>query len=172
MLEATTGIDIIKRLLIAILAMLIASSLPLAVANAQSATDSAKTTYNAAMDRAAADYKAAREKMQFTGWKRQESLRGSEAEAGEARAKAEAEAAYKNTPKAAASARKDIADADYKVAEAKCGSKSGNSKDVCIKEKRRLPKSLRPPMPMRTRRLRRRVRMPRKTSRMPTTTLR
>ena len=45
-----------------------------------------------------------------------------------------AEAQYKNTPKARANAQKDIADADYDVAKAKCNSMAGNDKDVCVKQ--------------------------------------
>src|SRR4029079_7911852 len=49
-------------------------------------------------------------------------------------AKADAEAQYKNTDKARRDARIDAAEADYKVAKAKCGAMKGNEKDVCIKE--------------------------------------
>jgi hypothetical protein len=44
------------------------------------------------------------------------------------------EARYKGTPKAAYSARKDIADAKYSLAKEVCDDKSGNDKDVCRKE--------------------------------------
>ncbi len=41
---------------------------------------------------------------------------------------------YKNTPKAIYDGRKSVASAEYDLAKAKCGSKAGNDKDVCIKE--------------------------------------
>lgn len=45
-----------------------------------------------------------------------------------------AEARYKATPKAAYSARKDIADAKYALGKEICDDKAGNDKDVCRKE--------------------------------------
>ena len=57
-----------------------------------------------------------------------------EAKAKRVRTEETAEAAYKNTDRARASAAKDIAEADYKVAKEKCDDLSGNPKDVCVKE--------------------------------------
>lgn len=92
-----------------------------------------KATYKATKDAAADEYRISRAKCK--------SLSGNpknvcieEAKAAEKRAKAEAEAMYKNTLKARIYARMAIADADYAVAKAKCGSQNGNAKDVCIKE--------------------------------------
>jgi hypothetical protein len=89
--------------------------------------------YSAAKDRAETEYKAARAQC--------DSLSGNpkdvcvaEAKAAEKKAKAEAEAQYKNTDKARADARIAAAEADYDVAKAKCGAKTGNDKDVCLKE--------------------------------------
>ncbi len=100
---------------------------------ATAATAEAKASYKAAKESADADYKVAREKCN--------SLSGNpkdvcveEAKAARTRTKSEAEAQYKNTPRARASSRTSIASADYDVAKAKCGSKTGNEKDVCIKE--------------------------------------
>lgn len=45
-----------------------------------------------------------------------------------------ADADYKNTPKAIYDGRKDVASAEYDLAKAKCDTKAGNDKDVCIKE--------------------------------------
>ena len=45
-----------------------------------------------------------------------------------------ADADFKNTPKAIYDGRKDVASAEYDLAKAKCNSKAGNDKDVCIKE--------------------------------------
>jgi len=49
-------------------------------------------------------------------------------------AKAELEAAYKPTSKAHYEVRVARAEADFAVAKEKCGGKSGNAKDVCVKE--------------------------------------
>ena len=57
-----------------------------------------------------------------------------EAKAKRTRADENAEAAYKNTPKAREHAIHEIAEADYKVAKERCDDKSGNEKDVCVKE--------------------------------------
>ena len=57
-----------------------------------------------------------------------------EAKAAQKKAKADAEARYKNTDKARRDAKIDAAEADYDVAKAKCDAKTGNDKDVCIKE--------------------------------------
>ena len=101
--------------------------------NANAATDAAKNSYKAATDTAVANYKAARAHCDsMTGNSKDVCIE--EAKAARTRAKAEAEAQYKNTDKARADARKEIADADYDVAKAKCDSKKGNDKDVCMKE--------------------------------------
>jgi hypothetical protein len=91
------------------------------------------TEYSAAKDRAAADYKAARARCDgMSGNPKDVCI--AEAKAVEAKAKAEAEANYKNTEKARADATIAAAEADYDVAKARCGAKTGNDKDVCIKE--------------------------------------
>ena len=109
-----------------------AASLGLSMASS-AATNDAKASYKAAKDSAAADYKVAHAKC--------DSLSGNGkdvciAEAKAARVKAEqgAEVEYKHTAAAQTHARKEIADADYDVAKAKCDAKAGNDKDVCIKE--------------------------------------
>jgi hypothetical protein len=96
------------------------------------ATGSAKE-YSAAKDRAAADYKAAKARCDaLSGNPKDVCI--AEAKAAEKKAKAEAEAAYKNTDAARRNARIAAAEADYDVAHAKCGAKTGNDKDVCNKE--------------------------------------
>ena len=97
------------------------------------ASPEAKSTYKAAKDTAAADYKVAHAKC--------DALKGNdkdvcveEAKAARTRAKEEAEVAYKDTEKARTHMRKEVAEADYEVAKAKCSSKAGNEKDICIKE--------------------------------------
>jgi hypothetical protein len=97
------------------------------------ATVEAKTTYKAAQESAAADYKIDREKCDSLT-DNPKNVCVKEAEAARTRTKAEAEAQYKNTPRALANARTEIANSEYGVAKAKCGSKTGNDKDVCIKE--------------------------------------
>jgi hypothetical protein len=92
-----------------------------------------KATYKAAKDRAEADYKAARAKCDPMSGNAKD-VCVAEAKAAEKKAKAEAEAQYKNTDRARKNARTAAADADYDVAKAKCDAKSGNDKDVCIKE--------------------------------------
>ena len=57
-----------------------------------------------------------------------------EAKAKRVRADETAEASYKNTPKAREHAIHEIAEANYKVAKERCDDKSGNDKDVCVKE--------------------------------------
>ena len=57
-----------------------------------------------------------------------------EAKATRTRTEETAEARYKNTPKAREHAAHEIADADYKVAKERCDDRTGNEKDVCIKE--------------------------------------
>jgi hypothetical protein len=95
-------------------------------------TPDAKTTYKAATEQATADYKVAREKCNsFSGTDKDICI--AEADAAKTRSNATAEAQYKNTPQAMLNARKAIANADYKVAEAKCNKEAGNDKDVCIK---------------------------------------
>jgi len=89
--------------------------------------------YSAAKDRAAADYKAAKARCDgMSGNPKDVCI--AEAKAAEKRAKAEAEASYKNTDVARRNARIAAAEADYDVAHAKCGAKTGNDKDVCNKE--------------------------------------
>ena len=50
------------------------------------------------------------------------------------RTRAEAESAFKGSDKARASARKEIANANYDVAKTRCKSLTGNDKDVCLKQ--------------------------------------
>jgi hypothetical protein len=89
--------------------------------------------YSAAKDRAAAEYKAAKAKCDaLSGNPKDVCI--AEAKAAEKKTKAEVEAQHKNTDKARRDARINAAEADYDVAKAKCGARTGNDKDVCIKE--------------------------------------
>jgi hypothetical protein len=89
--------------------------------------------YSATKDRASADYKAAKAECdRLSGNPKGVCI--AEAKAAEKKTKADAEANYKNTDKAGLDARIAIAEADYDVAKAKCAARTGNDKDVCIKE--------------------------------------
>lgn len=89
--------------------------------------------YKATKDQAANDYKAARTRCdQFSDNAKDVCI--AEAKAQEKKIVANAEAQYKNTDKAVRDARIAAAEADYDVAKTKCGTLSGNGKDVCINE--------------------------------------
>ena len=104
----------------------------MALASAAESND-AKATYTSVNAAAASQYKIQRLKC--------DALAGNskdvcvvEAKAAEKRSVAEAMATYKGTDKARASARKDIADANFDVAKTTCQRLTGNDKDVCVKE--------------------------------------
>ena len=107
--------------------------LGLAVPTLAIAVTMTSADYSAAKSKASADYKAAKAQCD-TLKDNPKDVCIAEAKAAEKKAKAEAEAQYKNTDKARRDARIDAAEADYKVAKAKCGAMKGNEKDVCIKE--------------------------------------
>jgi hypothetical protein len=89
--------------------------------------------YSAAKERAATEYKTAKARCDALPGNPKD-VCVAEAKAAEKKAIADAEAQYKNTDKARADAKIAAAEADYDVAKAKCGAKTGNDKDVCIKE--------------------------------------
>jgi hypothetical protein len=86
-----------------------------------------------AKESAATEYKITREKCDSLT-DNPKNVCVKEAEAARTRATAEAEAQYKSTLRARIKARTAIANSEYEVAKAKCGSQTGNAKDVCIKE--------------------------------------
>lgn len=92
-----------------------------------------KADYDAVKTRAESDYKAASDACKSMAGNPKD-ICMAEAKAARTRSTAMAEADYKNTPKARASARDDVADADYDVAKQRCDAKTGNEKDVCVKE--------------------------------------
>ena len=57
-----------------------------------------------------------------------------EAKVQKAYAVAKTDSEYKTTAHELYEGRKDVAEAEYDLAKAKCGTKAGNDKDVCIKE--------------------------------------
>src|SRR5207244_2673392 len=100
---------------------------------ADTTADNSKATYTAAKDNAKAEYKVARAKCN--------SLSGNgkdvcvkEAKASRDKAIAAAKFEEKGTLNSFTTARKDIAQSDYSVAKEKCDDKTGNAKDVCVKE--------------------------------------
>lgn len=117
-----------------LLATILVTAAGMALTNgACAATGMAKAEYNATKEKASADYKISREKCTaLTG--NSKDVCAAEAVAARTRTTGESKAQYENTPGVTAGVRKDIAAADYEVAKAKCGSKTGNVKDVCIKE--------------------------------------
>ncbi len=118
-----------------VFASILISAATMSFAGIASATASAeaKASYKSAKETAAADYKAASEKCKSLSGNAKD-VCVEEAEAARTRTKAEAEVQYKNTEAARKSARIAIANAEYDVAKAKCGSQTGNDKDVCVKE--------------------------------------
>ena len=94
--------------------------------------------YSAAKDSANAAYKSARAQCDsMSGNAKDGNAKDvcvAEAKGNLKKAKADAEARYKNTDKARRDAKIEAAEADYDVAKAKCEGKTGNDKDVCVKE--------------------------------------
>lgn len=114
-----------------LLAAAVVSTLCLTVAGPSFATT--KAEYNAEKDRNAAAYKTAIEPCKSLSGNPKDVCEA-EAKATQKKADAMAEADYKATPKARADAADAAADADYDVAKQKCDAKTGNEKDVCVKE--------------------------------------
>lgn len=107
--------------------------LGLAVPTLAIAVTMTSADYSAAKSKASADYKVAKAHCD-TMKGNDKDVCVAEAKAAEKKAKAEAEAQYKNTDKARRDARIDAAEADYKVAKAKCGALKGDEKSACVKE--------------------------------------
>lgn len=115
-----------------IMMSLLAGTIAFATVNVAGAATSADE-YKAAVKQAQADYKAASENCKTMKGNAKD-VCVAEAKATEKKAKANAEAEHKNDAKSRQNAAVVAADADYDVAKAKCGSQTGNNKDVCIKE--------------------------------------
>jgi hypothetical protein len=109
----------------------IASVACFAIAGPAAATT--KAEYDATKGRAAADYKAADAQCKSLAGNPKD-ICEAEAKAAQKKSDAMAEADYKATPKARADAAETAADADYDVAKQRCDAKTGNEKDVCVKE--------------------------------------
>jgi hypothetical protein len=93
----------------------------------------AKAAYYAAGDKAAADYRDAHAQCETLDAKMQ-TVCIEEAKLAQTRAKGMADVQYRNTAQARQKASIDIANAEYRVAEAKCQDQDGNEKNVCIRQ--------------------------------------
>ena len=92
-----------------------------------------KDTYKAAEDRIAAEYKSDKAKCDFLSGNTKD-ICIAEAKGKEKVAKAELEARNEPTAKNRYNALIAKAEADYAVANEKCDEKTGNNKDICVKE--------------------------------------
>ena len=101
---------------------------------AQAAPQSAEE-YKAAVARAEADYRLARERCNTSGGTTK-AICVAEAKAAEKRAKADAMVAHKNTDQARNDASLEYAEADYMVAKERCREQGGNARDICMEEAR------------------------------------
>lgn len=104
------------------------SAIPVFAASAEE-----KATYIAANDKAETDYKLARTHCDRLN-DNAKSLCIAQAKAAQIKIESNATAVYEDTPVARATARIDIADANYDVDKVKCESQFGNSRDVCSKK--------------------------------------
>lgn len=97
------------------------------------AADPAKQAYKDAKELAAAHYKTARDGCDGIAGNPKD-VCVAEAKAARVRAEAEAEAQYKNNLSAYTKARTEIADANYEVDKTRCAARTGNERDVCVKQ--------------------------------------
>jgi hypothetical protein len=104
-----------------------------AVAALPAHADISKADYKAGKDRVEAQYKAAKQRCDpLTG--NAKDICQAEAKGEYKVAKADLEAEYKTTDKNRYDARVARADAVYEVAKERCDDKTGNDKDVCVKQ--------------------------------------
>ena len=105
----------------------------IALSGAAGAATMSRDAYKAEKDKIEAAYKA--DKAACKGMSgNAKDVCVEEAKAKEKIAKADNEAAYKGTEKAQYDARVARAEANYAVAKEKCDDRTGNDKDVCVKE--------------------------------------
>ncbi|MET3107812.1 hypothetical protein AAKU67_002818 [Oxalobacteraceae bacterium GrIS 2.11] len=101
--------------------------------SASAATAEQKAAYTASTEKADADFKIARSQCDgITGNPKDVCI--AEAKAARTITKEQAHAQFEGTAGARVSARKEIAEANFSVAKAKCASKNGNEQDVCVKQ--------------------------------------
>lgn len=100
--------------------------------DAMSAADDAKAAYKATIDQATQSYKTSRSRCDSLAGNPKD-VCAAEAKAARIYQEANAKAIYKNNVDATTDARKAIANADHEVETVRCGSLTGNPKDVCLK---------------------------------------
>lgn len=98
-----------------------------------------KEEHKAQKDKIEADYKAAKTRCD-TLKANAKDVCEKEAKGAEKVAKAELEAAYKPDAKSAEKVAKVKAEADYEVAREKCDDMTGNAKDTCVADAKKLRK--------------------------------
>ncbi len=113
--------------------MLAAAVIGLAVPSLALGAAMSSSEYSKAKDNANTAYKSAKAQCDALSGNPKD-VCVAEAKASLKRARADAEAQYKNTDKARRDAKIAEAEANYDVAKAKCDAKTGNDKDVCVKE--------------------------------------
>jgi hypothetical protein len=113
--------------------MLAAAVIGLAVPSLALGAAMSSSEYSKAKDNANMAYKSAKAQCDALSGNPKD-ICVAEAKANLKKARADAEAQYKNTDKARRDAKIAEAEANYDVAKAKCDAKTGNEKDVCIKE--------------------------------------
>ncbi len=114
-----------NRLLAALLASAAGATIAAAPAFAQNDT----AAYRSAMDKIAADHKAAKQKCDAL---KDEDVCEEQADVSRARAELAAVQKHDNTPANRDSARRKLAEAEYELAEEKCDTMKGNAKDSCM----------------------------------------
>lgn len=122
-----------KKASLSSLSLAIAAALACASFTAQAATGMTKDEYKAGKDKITADYKAAKAACDGMSGNAKD-ICVEEAKGNEKVAKADLEARYTGKEKDQYNLRVAKADAAYAVAKEKCDDKSGNDKDVCVKE--------------------------------------
>ncbi|MBG6219260.1 MULTISPECIES: BON domain-containing protein [unclassified Janthinobacterium] len=110
--------------------MLAASASALLAATPAHAQDGA---YKRLMDQASTDYKQAKAACDARSGNAKK-VCVEEAKVARSKADADAVAQYRNTPRELGKARKDIANAEYDLAKAKCGERSGADKTACMND--------------------------------------
>ena len=114
-----------------LIATLLATAAGAAFAAPTFALNHDPASYRAVTQKAAADYKAATAKCGSMNGNDKDVCMA-EARLGRTRTEADALAQYNNTATSRAKARSNMADAEYDLAKAKCGGKSGADKDDCM----------------------------------------
>ncbi|CDG81778.1 BON domain-containing protein [Janthinobacterium agaricidamnosum] len=112
-------------------ALLVAS--PAIAQQANQSTQASGASYKNLTDKASSDYKAAKTACDANSGNARK-VCVEEAKVARAKAESDAVAQYRNTPRELSKARKSVADAEYDLAKAKCGERSGSDKTVCTNQ--------------------------------------